>query len=423
MRTADVGKRVLLSQYADETPVGHNDRTVKVAAIHTRTQQLFHRAWDELGSDRWRVVDIILATAAALAGLADLVYDIGSNGASFTWMGSIVVIAACAALLIRHRFPISVLAFVSLARIGIALEAGTEVALSIPAAVAFYSLARSRSRLEAIAAAGASAIVAAIAILIVSPNALIEEGLTEIVIVLLVLAVAEVVRTNQARTSERIAAEATERVHAERLRIARDLHDVVAHSLSNIAVQSGVAARLIDTNPEHAKKALEIINDAGRNSLEELRSLLGLLRSEEDDLETRPTPGQLDDINEIIARAAESGLDIEVVRTDDFPSAMPPGVVLATCRIIQESLTNVSRHAGPVSVLLELHHNDDQLNLRITNAPGATDRPQVPSTGVGIIGMTERAEALGGQLSTRQLPDGGFLVKATLPHHENSEQS
>lgn len=379
-------------------------------------QRQLVRAWNGLGSDRWRVVDIMLAASAALFGLADMVYDFGTTGPTFTWSAAALILLASAALAVRRSQPIAVLVFVSIARLLVAANAGTEVALSIPGAVALYAVARTATRRDAVIAAVVSALVGFGAIAIASPNDLFDEGITEIVLVLLVIAITEVVRTNNARTNERVNAETSERVQAERLRIARDLHDVVAHSLSNIAVQSGIASRLIDTNPEHAKKALDIINEAGRSSLDELRSLLGLLRSENDLLETEPTPGRPGDINAVIRRSEETGLKIEVTRDGDFPSGTPPLVVLAACRIIQESLTNVTRHAGPVAVQLELRHTDDDLHLRICNDPGAPDRPLVPSTGVGIIGMTERATALGGELTTRPLPSGGFVVEATLPH-------
>ena len=372
-------------------------------------------------ADHWTVVDVLLAGVAAILGLADLVFDIGQNGTTFTWPSAIVIVVASVALIVRRSHGVPVFLLASVGRLIVAADANTEVALSFHAALALYAVARQRSRQDAVAAGFVGSVVAATAIAIVSPAALVEEAIAEVMIVLLVLAVAEVVRTNQARTEERVAAQTAERVQAERLRIARDMHDVVAHSLSNIAVQSGIAARLIDTNPDHAKKALEIINDAGRDSLEELRTLLGLLRTREDGVDTHPTPGRPQDFQTLIDDSINTGLEIKLVEHGDFPPDIPSAVVLAGYRIVQESLTNIARHAGSVPVEIELSHEDDHFSIRVTNEPGRAGQAQVSSAGVGIIGMTERAEAVGGTLSARQLEGGRFQVDARLPHRHTTD--
>lgn len=368
------------------------------------------------GSDQRTVIDVVLAGVAAVIGLADLVFDIGQNGTTFTWATAAIVMVVSASLIVRRSYAVPVFVLASVCRLAVAAAADTEVALSLHGAAALYTVARQRSRKDSLGVGLIGSIVAAATIAIVSPGALIEETIAEVMIVLVVLAVAEVARTNQARTDERVAAETAERVHVERLRIARDLHDVVAHGLANITVQSGIAARLVHTDPDHAQKALEIINDAGRDSLDELRSLLGLLRTRDDEVETHPTPGRPADLQTLIGNGTEAGLKIKLTEYGEFPPDTSNAVVVAGYRIVQESLTNISRHAGAVPVELELRHEDDHVSIQITNESGWPEQAPLASTGVGIIGMTERAEAVGGTLSARPLDDGRFQVHARLPH-------
>lgn len=367
--------------------------------------------------DRRRpAIELAISVGAACFGVADLLADFGSNGAQFSWPAAALVIGGSMALLARRHHPLAVLALACASRLAVAAIADTEIPLSIPVAIALYSVVRGSKRPEAAIATVLSAIAAIASIGLVSPDAFVEELLSEIVVVLLVYVSAELVTTVRGRTEERIAARTAERVHAERLRIARDLHDVVAHGLSSIAVQSGIAARLIDDDPEHAKQALTIINQTGRDSLDELRSFLGVLRSEDDTVRTHPTPNQPNDIEALVAQAKEAGVGIELTTIGSFPPEVPNSVVLATYRIVQESLTNVARHAGAVETEVVLNHNPHGVEISVTNAPSRTQQLAVPSTGVGILGMNERAEAVGGRLTTATLPDGGFEVRADLPY-------
>lgn len=311
----------------------------------------------------------------------------------------------------------SVLVFVSLARLALADVANTEIALSVAAGIALFTVVRYQSRQRALAAAAITAAAGVWSLVLIQPQALVGELISEAVLLLLVLASAELLRSYQARIDDRVEAEATARVHAERLRIARDLHDIIAHSLSNIAVQSGVAARLIKTDPDHAARALEIINESGRSSLDELRSFLGLLRAKEDMVETHPTPEQPADLQRLFDSAREAGIDLDVRRSGQPSTNSSMTMVLAMYRIVQESLTNVVRHAGSVPTIVEIRYGETESQLRITNQPGAEQRAPVPSTGVGILGMKERAEAIGGHLTTERRPDGGFVVTAILPNH------
>lgn len=337
------------------------------------------------------------------ANLADLV---------FALVGSAAVVA-------RRRYPLEVLAVVTFAWVGIVAGDAGEHALIPAAVVALYTVARTGERRVRLPIAVAAAVVMMVTVAASDDEPFWPELASEGVM-LLPIAVAEAARSRQERLENLIETEATARVQAERLRIARDLHDVVAHGLSTIAVQSGVAARLLDRDPALAKEALQDINRTGKRSLDELRAMVGVLRSD-DGTPLQPTPTDPDDLSDLLSTASATGLAISVDVTGSFPSGIPDAVVVATHRILQEALTNVTRHAGAVPVEVAVTHADRSAIVRVTNGPGRADRPPTPSTGVGVIGMTERAEALGGSLRAGPTADGGFEVVADLPYYGRSQ--
>ncbi|SCL41837.1 Signal transduction histidine kinase [Micromonospora pallida] len=222
--------------------------------------------------------------------------------------------------------------------------------------------------------------------------------------------------------------EARARVDAERLRIAREVHDTVAHAIAVINVQAGVTAYVLDKRPELARETLRTIEQMSSQALREMRAILGMLR--DSDEERAPAPG-LAEIDELTAKARDAGLDINLEVTSP-PSPPPSAVSSAAYRILQESITNVLRHVGPTRVNVVLDYGIDTLEVRVTNEAGrtgATDgRTPRQATAVaggcpgdpdepghGIFGMRERCQLLGGELAAEELPDGGFEVKARLP--------
>ncbi|WP_240109873.1 sensor histidine kinase [Streptomyces sp. MUM 203J] len=211
--------------------------------------------------------------------------------------------------------------------------------------------------------------------------------------------------------------EARRRVAEERLRIARDLHDVVAHHIALVNVQAGVAAHVMDRRPDQAKEALAHVREAGRSALEELRATVGLLRQSGDpEAPTEPAPG-LARLDELLDGFRRAGLPVALARTDEG-AQLPAAVDLAVYRIIQESLTNVRKHAGPqaaaeVSVL----HVGRTVEVTVLDdgAPAGPGQPSETPGGLGLLGMRERVTALGGALSTGPRYGGGFRVQAILP--------
>jgi len=223
----------------------------------------------------------------------------------------------------------------------------------------------------------------------------------------------------RADRAEQDRAEETARaVQAERDRIARELHDVVAHSVSVMVVQAGAARRVIESHPEQTTESLQIIESTGRGALDELRRLLGVLRNPDatktSDPPLTPQPGA-DDIAELVVQWQQTGLDV-TLDTEGDPVALPSGVGLTAYRVVQEALTNAMKHAGPATVVVKVSYHPDEVELAITDdgrgvQPHSTDL----STGHGLLGMAERVDLFGGSLATGPRPGGGFRVVANLP--------
>jgi signal transduction histidine kinase len=201
----------------------------------------------------------------------------------------------------------------------------------------------------------------------------------------------------------------------ERLRIARDLHDIVSHAMSVIAVQAGTGHHLLDRDPEAARRALSNVETASRSALVEMRRMLGVLRDDDDAPGSRaPAPG-LSKLGELIARVRDSGLGVSL-RVDDGIPDLPTSIDLAAYRIVQESLTNVMKHGGPVA-FVTINCTTNDLCIEVIDDGRATGVSAAASDtpGQGIIGMRERVAVYGGEFSATPTPSGGFRVAARLP--------
>lgn len=199
--------------------------------------------------------------------------------------------------------------------------------------------------------------------------------------------------------------------YEERLRIAQEVHDVVGHGLSVIAMQAGVALHVLDRRPERARESLEAIRATSRESLDGLRATLAIFRGDSDEATRRPVAG-LDELPRLVDGVRAAGIPVDLV-VDGERRPVPSSVEHAAYRIVQESLTNVVRHAGPTRARVGLEYADGSL---IVNVRDDGTGPAGPlDAGDGITGMRERAHAVGGSLTTSAPPDGGFLVEARLP--------
>jgi signal transduction histidine kinase len=213
-------------------------------------------------------------------------------------------------------------------------------------------------------------------------------------------------------------AQAATAVADERRRIARELHDVVAHSVSVMVVQSGAARRVLDEAPDEAVAALTEVERSGRQALSELRRLLGLMRDGDADAAVREPQPTLAGLDDLIRRARDAGLPTEL-RQEGSPYALPMGCDLAAYRVVQESLTNSLKHAGDgahASVLLRWTEHGLELDIADTGNGLNAAAPDLDGPlGQGLVGMRERVALCGGDLQAGPRPDGGFRVHATIP--------
>ncbi len=229
-------------------------------------------------------------------------------------------------------------------------------------------------------------------------------------------------REREAQLAERTAQLERERemnarraVIDERVRIARELHDVVAHHVSLMGVQAGAARRVLHQQPEKAAEVLTTIEATGRQAVRELHRLLGFLRREEDDgLAPQPGMSQLDGL---VAQMREAGLPVALMIAGEV-RPLPPGVDLSAYRIVQEALTNTLKHAGSATAAVTVRYRDDALDIDVTDDGQRPPMPGAANGGNGMIGMRERVALLRGQLRVGPRPGGGFVVHAHLPLDE-----
>jgi signal transduction histidine kinase len=336
-----------------------------------------------------------------------------------------IVLGICAALVLvgRRRWPVwTLLACGVLVAVLFHLDSSAASVAVLAPAVALYSVALRRGRLQQLAAGVLAITVVIAADVIHAGRPTLGQTLAHVLLVAVPLLAAEVIRTHQANIQllvERLEfadqareQEAERRAQQERMRIARELHDVVAHTLTEINVTAAAAAER--DAPGESREALEQIERRSHAAIAELRGILGVLRDPGSaDPPRAPTPG-IDDICELVDRARSAGLDVNIDVRGSAPSPMSDATSLAAYRIVQESLTNVRRHAADARAAVTLRFDAAQLTLTIDNGPGSAASEPI-SPGVGIAGMRERANAAGGRFSAGPHASG-FRVRADLPY-------
>ncbi|PXW33459.1 UNVERIFIED_CONTAM: signal transduction histidine kinase [Williamsia faeni] len=295
--------------------------------------------------------------------------------------------------------------------------------LSILLLFALYSLAaHGRRRNAALALIGTMGVFAALAAADV-PDLRMSDLLQAWALLLTAWAVGDAIRGRRAQHRDQIRAaehdaalareQATRAVAEERLRIARELHDVVAHSMSLIAVQAGVGAHVIHTDVDAAERALLVVAETSREALAQTRSMLGILREDGDRVDG-PVPQGVGELPALIAVVRSAGLEVAFDETGT-PVELDAAVELAAYRIVQESLTNVLKYGGS-SARVHLDHKRDHLDIDVTDPGGRSVAPGPDGGGGhGLIGLRERAQIVGGSLIAGADPAGGFRVHGTLP--------
>ena len=369
------------------------------------------------------VIDGLIALAVAAVSFASNYATGGSTHAGpLAWLSYGLVAAMVLPLIFRRRWPLETLLAIAALAIVYQLVESPDLLDNEqfwPLGFGLYAVSayerRRRGWIVAVVAAEAFFAVRAFD----GTNSISTFG--DSVWLLLFLAAGAIVRgrRERAQLAERQReADARRMVDEERLRIARELHDVVAHSIAAISVQAGMAAHVFDAQPEQARAALGDIRAVSRNALHELRATLGVLRSASDTDEGRLPAPQLDQLDELIARTEAAGIHV-ALSTSGQARDLPPAIELTAYRIVQEALTNVVRHAGPAArAAVAISYRPDMVELRVTDTGPPNDTPHPPvatGSGLGLIGMRERVASVGGELATGPRRDGGFEVRACLP--------
>jgi signal transduction histidine kinase len=373
-----------------------------------------------------RSAHLLDAAGPLVVGAVVTVGGVLHGGGSVRPLALALGLGAALSLMARRRAPGWTLA-ISGALVAVLFHidhAAGSIAVLAPA-VALYSLALTRARIYQLLAGVAAVVAVIVADALHTGRPTVLQTLGHVLLVAVPLLAAEAHRTRHAYVSvlrERLELaertreqEGQRREEQERMRIARDLHDVVAHTLTTINVQASTARELFDRDPGRAHDALETIEDASRDAINELRAILGVLRDGDGaDAPLIPAPG-VETVAELVQNTREGGLDVQLQVTGEPPERIPDAVSLAAFRIVQESLTNAQRHAAGAPVRVNLLFEPAHLAVGVENGAGTSSNGNGTTPGVGIIGMTERASAIGGTLRAAPL-HGGFRVDAELPY-------
>lgn len=364
---------------------------------------------------------VVLSVLVQLPGVLIAAHSAAED--PWTLTAVLVAVASSFLLLAGRAHPgLVVVAVAALCVPAIALTTGPPLA-AIPLAFAVVGAVVRSARVWAWWTVAGIAVVGPVSALLLvgRPEAVIRPLIIALVLTLLV-GVGEAIRGRRERyrdISRQIAARREAAAEAERLRIARELHDVLAHSLSQISVQAGVGLHLFDSRPEKARQSLEAIRAVSSQALEEVRGVLGFLRTEGYPAARAPEP-DLARIPVLVDTYRRAGLD---VRYDDGLTSVPPAATqLALYRIVQESLTNIGRHAQAATVSIALRETGEEYVLTVADdgrgIPGADSAGTPVDGGKGMIGMRERAELLGGAFSTHETAGGGLTVEARIPRQK-----
>jgi signal transduction histidine kinase len=319
----------------------------------------------------------------------------------------------------RRRTPLAVLALAIavsvVANVVAVLEAATTPAVAL--AIAAYSVgAHTEGRRASIGALGIAALIAA--------NAA-QNAFGDLLLIAMILGGAWLAgrairyRRDRERTLERLTVDlerereekARAAVAEERVRIARELHDVVAHAISVIVLQARGGRRSLATDPGETREALDTIEATGSEALAEMRRLLGILRRNDDEIALAPQPS-LQYLDVLAAHVREAGLPVDL-SVEGEPIELPPGIDLSAYRIVQEALTNALKHAGPSTARVVVRYRENDLELEIADTGPGTSAND--GEGQGLVGMRERVSLYGGKIEAGPRNGGGFAVRARLP--------
>lgn len=366
-----------------------------------------------------RIFDSVLAAVVALVCLYAATESPATGPREPAWLTLVASLTLGAPLVVRRRLPLSAAAVVLVAT-ACSLATGLIPDFAFPApalaaGIVLYSVGAAVPGRRGVATLVIGAGLVAVATLVATDSA---DGPGRIGTAFIVLALGAswllgwTLRERRAYAARAAAQATTQAVTEERLRIAREIHDIVGHSLTVIAVKSAIGSHVAAQRPAEAGAALEVIATTSRGALTELRRAVTALRTEPD---FAPTP-TLADLRHLADRAGEAGVDVRLDMRGDCD--VPDGVALAAVRIVQESLTNVVKHAGPTSCRIDVVGSPGELRVEVTN-DGAAGRRPTPD-GAGLTGMRERVALHAGALTVGPRDHGGFRVLATLPYERST---
>jgi signal transduction histidine kinase len=368
---------------------------------------------------------IVLAVTLAI----NLSTEPSGSERSHDALSVVLLVAGSSILAVRRVVPVSTLAVALAALVPYWVLDYPDNAIGVSLLIALYSnAAHTRPRNRAILVSGLTMVVISVVVTagVLAPEEDLSVG--EMVGVIVQFAIAAVLGDNirnrrayvaeiEARVieseQERRAAEARA-VAEERTHIARELHDVVAHSMNVMVVHAEVGKRMLDRDTDRAREALESIEDTGRESLADMRRILGILRHR-DDTPLAPQP-RLSEFASLVRHCEDAGVPVDLVVEGDART-LPAGTELAAFRIVQEALTNTVKHAGPARATVTLSYGDADLEIAVSDdgRGAAADRNEKNGSGLGLVGMRERVELYGGSFDAGPRPGGGYRVHARLP--------
>ncbi len=364
--------------------------------------------------------DIAVAAAAAAVMIVGTVLDRKPGEHRLTAVAAFLLVAEAAPLVWRHQAPVVVLVATGIAAAAYGIAPYPDPLLHLGTLIALYAVVACCERRIAYLA-GAVTAAAIVVSTAASGDANAMDYFSSLALAGVAWALAEGQRSRiayQAEVEARVERLAVERdtearqaVADERVRIARELHDVVAHHVSMMVVQAEAGAAVSATAPAQSGERFDGISTTGRQALTELRRLVGVLRADDETGPSEPQPG-LDQAEALVAQVRESGLDV-VFRVEGRPRPIPAGVDLSAYRIVQEALTNTVKHAGPARASVTICYRDGAIDLEVLD-DGRGDAVSFGSSGHGLVGIRERVAIFGGALSAGPRPDGGFMVRATL---------
>jgi signal transduction histidine kinase len=369
------------------------------------------------------------ATDALLIGVllaATLTYPGDNDGVpvKLTLLAVVLTLIGCLGLVLRRRYPVATLAISTAVFCIYVLTVAVKTPIGIALACAIYTVVVNLDRGRRVVPVTLAATAAFIAATIAADGKVLA-NISIVIFLGLSVAAGEAIRNRRgylAEIQQRILRaeqsreeEADRRVMEERIRIAHELHDVIAHHIALMNVQAGVAAHLLREQPDESERALALVREGGRTVLQELTVLLGVLRKTGDSsTPTTPSPS-LDQVGSLIDSFAAAGLQVEWQPPEESSEELPDLVGLTAYRVLQESLTNVVKHTTDAKVTVRISRTPAVLELDVTNTPGSPGAAVAVGSGHGLIGMRERVTTVGGTVTAGPTPEGGFRVHAVLP--------